>query len=280
MILDSDTNIVFLADTLPVRHPEFFARFTSILNQSCITYALIPGTKDIWAVDYMPIQVSKEKFVQFSYNPDYLRNSKWWRETIPDVDAICSKMGITTVKSDIVLDGGNVIRWRDKVIMTEKVFKENPHFTQDNLTTELKALFEVDKIIFIPQQPYDYIGHADGMIRFVACDTILVNDYSRESRAFQRRLLKPFKEVGLSIIEVPYNPYTNTNDLSAVGTYVNYLEVGNAIVVPQFYMAEDKMALTVLEQAFNGRIVIPCESKEIALDGGVLNCISWNIAVS
>ena len=66
----------------------------------------------------MPVQVSANRLVQFVYNPDYLQPKKY-RSTISDVNTICNKMGLYPVKSNIVLDGGNVIRLRNKVIMTE-----------------------------------------------------------------------------------------------------------------------------------------------------------------
>ena len=38
---------------------------------------MLQGTKDIWAVDYMPVQIQDDEFVQFVYNPDYLQSKKW-----------------------------------------------------------------------------------------------------------------------------------------------------------------------------------------------------------
>ncbi len=77
----------------------------------------------------MPIQISKEKFVQFNYNPDYLK-PKIQQNTKSNVDEICRTLGIKTEKCDIILDGGNVIRVKDKVIMCDKVFHENPKFKE------------------------------------------------------------------------------------------------------------------------------------------------------
>ena len=36
-----------------------------VLKENNIHYKFLSNTKDIWAVDYMPIQVQKEKFIQF-----------------------------------------------------------------------------------------------------------------------------------------------------------------------------------------------------------------------
>ncbi len=59
MIPDSKNSLLYLADSLPVKQPKFFKGFKKVLNESAIEYKLIPGTKDIWSRDYMPVQVGK-----------------------------------------------------------------------------------------------------------------------------------------------------------------------------------------------------------------------------
>jgi agmatine deiminase len=109
MITDSQSNKLFLADCLPEKQPKLFQRFEKVLNDCNISFEFLPNTKDIWAVDFMPVQISNGKFVQFTYSPDYLKLKKY-RKTISNVDSICKSIGITPKKSTIVVDGGNVIR--------------------------------------------------------------------------------------------------------------------------------------------------------------------------
>jgi len=75
MIPDKQTNFLYLADTLPKNYSNFFSRFEKVLTDCNISFQLLPNTKDVWAVDYMPIQIAKDSFVQFVYNPDYLRDT-------------------------------------------------------------------------------------------------------------------------------------------------------------------------------------------------------------
>jgi agmatine deiminase len=91
MITDIQTNKLFLADCLPEKQPKFFQRFEKVLNDCKINFQFLPNTKDIWAVDFMPVQVSKDKFVRFTYNPDYLQPKKY-RKTISHVDTICKSI--------------------------------------------------------------------------------------------------------------------------------------------------------------------------------------------
>ena len=143
MITDNDTNFVYLADSLKTKHPLFFKKFTQLLKDEKIRYDLLSPTKDIWAVDYMPIQISENKYIQFVYQPDYLQ-SKTWQKSISDVDSICKNLNLTITKSDIVLDGGNICKTKDKIIMCDKVFYANPHYRRKELINKLKVLFEVD----------------------------------------------------------------------------------------------------------------------------------------
>jgi agmatine deiminase len=184
MIPDSKTNLLYLADSLPVKQPKFFKRFTKVLNESAIEYKLLPGTKDIWAIDYMPVQVEQNEFVQFTYNSAYLHDLKLLH-TVSDVDRICRAIHISPIKSKIVLDGGNVVKGLGKAIISNIVFKDNPQIEKNHLIRKLENKLQVEQIIFIPWDESDCTGHADGMVRFLDKDTVLINDWSGEPIEFQ-----------------------------------------------------------------------------------------------
>ena len=276
MIKDSQTNFLYLADTLPKKYPAFFKRLEKVLNDGKIEFALLPNTKDVWAVDYMPIQIDLNKFVRFIYNPSYLQTTKYLK-TISDVDKICVDIGIETSKSNILIDGGNVTRTTDKVIMTERVFTENPTYQRKKLIKELHELLQIDKLYFVPEQPGDFTGHSDGMLRFVDENTIIINDYKKEKKEFYEAFKIAIEKTGLEAIEIPYNVYNNNRDEQANGDYINFLQMKNIIVIPTFGIKEDDLAVRQLETIFAGNKIVTIDSNEIANDGGILNCITWNI---
>ena len=205
MITDSQTNYLYLADTLQINYPNFYSEFEKSLKLNKIDYSLLQNTKDVWAVDFMPIQISKDKFVRFIYDPIYLQSFEALK-LISDTDAICKSLNINTIKSEILLDGGNVVKCVDKVIITERVFKENKNLKRNKLIEELEILFETDKIFFIPSQPYDFTGHADGMVRFVDDNSIIINDFSNESKSFQASFEKAISNTGLYFEKIPCVP--------------------------------------------------------------------------
>ncbi len=278
MIIDSNTNFLFLADSLKkVRHKEFLADCRQELDSNNIKYDFLPGTNDIWAVDYMPIQTSTNTFVQFKYFPDYLRKTKKWLKTITDSSKVCENLGIDIVKSDLVIDGGNIICSNDTAILTEKIFPENPTLSQEEVLKKLREQLGIDKIVIIPWDKNDIIGHADGMVRFLNDTTVLINSYEEEDRELEIKLKATLKAAKLEFLEIPYPVYKNRSLLDATGIYLNYLQMEGVVFLPVFGIAEDETALKKFETLFGSSRIVPVRCNSIAGLGGVLNCVSWNI---
>lgn len=278
MITDDRTNYLYLADSLKKEeYSNFLEYFTNELDAHNIPFNFLEGTKDIWAVDYMPVQINDNEFVQFVYNPDYLRKKSELRDTITDVDSVCRNFEINRKKSAILLDGGNIIRSENRVIISNKVFKENPNIPEHILNRILEETLEVEDIVFIPWEKNDFTGHADGIVRFLDEYTVIINKYTIEKN-FKDELIKVLKNSKLDYIEIPYNPYQNKNNDEAYGVYINYLQMKDVIFLPIYggkLSHSDDDAIEFMQRLFP--IVIPIESNAIAKKGGVLNCITWNV---
>ncbi len=277
MIKDSQTNFVYLSDKLAGTYPNFARELISLFKVHEIDFGFLPNTKDTWAVDFMPIQVSLQKFVRFTYKPDYLVSTKKWSKTISNVDEICENIGIKTIKSDIILDGGNISKWDDKVLMTNKVFIENSNIPELELIERFKDLLETDEIFFVPVEKGDWLGHVDGMARFVNQSTVLINDTRREKIEDYIDFLKALRNAGLIWIEFPFNIYENESIDDAAGLYLNYLELEKLVVLPVFDFDSDDLAIEAANKIFKGRKIITIKSNEPAKDTGIINCLTWNI---
>jgi len=276
MITDIQTDKLYLSDCLPNSQPKFFPRFKKVLDENNIDIYWIPDTKDIWAVDFMPIQVDNDRFVQFRYNPDYLQD-RLWRQTISNVDLICKKLNIAPKKSKLIVDGGNIVKWKDKVIMCDKVFYENKKYSEKEIIKELKELFKVEKLYFVPWDINDFTGHADGMVRFINSDKVLINDYFGGDKNYEINFKMSLHNAGLEWIELPYYPQNDSTMISARGLYLNFLQMEQAIIVPTFKIKHDEKALRIFGDVFKGQTVVKVDSNELADEGGILNCITWNI---
>jgi len=82
---------------------------------------------------------------------------------------------------------------------------------------------------------------------------------------------------GLGYIELPSNTGANTNYTPANGEYLNYLQMENVIILPTFGIPEDELVVKKFEGLFPGSSIATVSSNDIAKDGGILNCITWNI---
>ena len=49
MMTDEQANVLYYADTLPKKYPEFFADYKRAITELGITPNPIPGTRDVWA---------------------------------------------------------------------------------------------------------------------------------------------------------------------------------------------------------------------------------------
>jgi agmatine deiminase len=276
MVPDHDTNTVFISGLLPKRHPAVAQALKAALGDRLRT---IPGTKDIWCRDFMPIQLAPDQFIQFRYEPDHLEDYPHLRT---EDGARLLELTKDCVRSHLVIDGGNIVRWDDTAIMTDRAFDENIGHEPAALRQRLRKDLEVDRLMLIPQEPKDDIGHADGMVRFVHRDTVLVNDYSEANPAFGRRLAKELARHRLKAIPFPYcpteKPGRDSGIASAMGVYINFLQVEGMILCPAFGRHEDDSALNALSKCFPRQQIIPLPCTDLAMGGGVLNCVTWNIA--
>jgi agmatine deiminase len=205
MIAESDTTVVYVADTLERRFHDVFHALKSILTDHGVPLKIIPGTRDIWCCDYMPIQVAEDQFVQFRYAPDYLIGDDHHLRADGEISRTLACIERCAI-SGIVLDGGNVVGWHDKAILTDKIYKENAGLERSGLRARLKQLLRVRTLIVIPKEPYDPIGHADGMARFLDEKTVVVNDFSIVDENYGSRVLRCFERIPLEYFEVPYRP--------------------------------------------------------------------------
>lgn len=76
VLTDQETDFLFVSDRLPERE-AFWNRLVKVLDTNQVPFDVLKDTRDIWCVDYMPVQVASTKFVQFRYNPDYLQDGNW-----------------------------------------------------------------------------------------------------------------------------------------------------------------------------------------------------------
>lgn len=279
MVTNRETNKIYFSDLLYTenRFTASFKKLCSILKKYNIDHGVIKSTKDIWCRDYMPIQIDQDRFVQFRYEPTYLKDDLHLQS---DTRGICKANCIQTSFSEINLDGGNLVNWSDRAIITDRVFDENHEYTSTTkLVSDIEKLLEAE-VIIIPQIKSDMTGHADGLVRFYDRTTLIGNCLADEYSYWRKGMKKVLADYNLTYIDLPFMDYkTKDHPESAIGCYVNYLEVGNLIVVLVFEVNgnRDEEVVNILSEAFADRVIETINLNDVAKLGGLLNCITWNI---
>lgn len=244
-------------------------RLFAALDLFNIKYKLLNNTNDIWLRDYMPVKTKSGKYVSFRYEPSYLAGDPQLRTNFKT--DIAPHFVLPVTYSNINLDGGNVVfsPSKTKAVITDRVFSENPEYDKNTLLLELEKLLEAS-VLIISSLKSDMTGHADGMVRFVDENTIVTNA-PLSPFGFETKVKKSLQNHGIEVLDFPY---FDSNGDSAIGCYLNFLETGQAIFLPVFSVDTDNKAVQTAKHIFH-KAIIPVNINEIAADGGLLNCISW-----
>jgi len=278
MIPDWKTNKVYYSFQSTYDFKPELKELREIINHNNFKHSHISGTKDYYCRDYMPIQLSKNEFVQFKFQPDYLINRPERLEFVTNTNDVLKKnkfLGNFRIKqSEFILDGGNIIKSENKVIITDKVAKDN-NLTVEQIKPELEKILKV-KVIIIPSYPGEETGHADGLIRFLNENTVLTINLENETNDWKEKLVFEINKADLKLFSLP-----KAKSPEKDWRYINYLQVSNNIIVPSFKnnRDSDKIVLPYMKNLFQrfGYNIKTLDADRISENGGVLNCFTWNI---
>ena len=277
MITDAQTNKVYFSSWLPQTCPKLWIELQKVLRDNKVDTDLLNCTNDIWCRDFMPIQIAPDKMVFYDYNPDYLQRKKKYITNTKMLASmfvrVMPKVSIKYLK--LIVDGGNIVKCGDTIVMTEKVFYENKEYCREDIIDMLRSAFECD-IMFLPWDTSEPYGHSDGIIHYLGNNKVLLTNYDDFDSDYYQKF-KIILEQKFEVIPLQYHLKEKHIDNWC---YVNYLHIGNLIIVPQLGIPEDKMAIEQIQKAQPDAKVVGVPAIEAVKDGGALNCLSWNIDAS
>ena len=266
IITDSMTNTVSFSSL--ITKFRVWKNLKPILETSNIKYSFIDGTEDIWVRDFMPVQITESHYAQFYYKPSYLDVKPEYLTDYYCYSRYGHSLGASFCK-DLKVDGGNIIKCDDCVIMTDKVFSENPEKSPKEIMSTLEKLMGCE-ILIIPHDYEEETGHADGMLRYIGNNTVLLNHYYDFDNPLRKKLLNVLSpRFNIAELHLDTDRYLRTS-----WAYINYLQVGNHVIVPAVNKKLDDVAFGQLEEYLNIE-VSPVPSLGIVRLGGGLNCASW-----
>ena len=286
LLHDEYTNVVYLSPWLRYEygnqnHSDFYHRLTRLLNGIGVEVKELQFTNDYWVRDYMPIQLGENDFLIYRYYPDYLVNSKKKKdgESITNVTDVLRDMDINCRSTNLIIDGGNMVPCGEYIVMTDKVFTENGYNKNDEEFTSLLEEELGHPVIIIPWTSHedDVYGHSDGFIKWCGDIRILMGNHGDcypEEAASIRRILESY---GFEVTEMRFKDKVSMPCYELNWAYINFLQVGQNIIMPIFDIPEDAIAQQYIQTAFPDCNIRQIEMKEIAKEGGALHCLSWNV---
>ena len=242
------------------------------MDESGVNHSLLPYSNDIWARDFMPVHVGDGQYLGYIYKPDYLVDKVRMRKYITEQKMAIIDLPINYITQlDIVLDGGNFVFCEDKMIMTDKIFSENPNVKQSTLINTLENACQKE-LILIPWDLEEEYGHADGMVSYIGNGKLLLNNYcqmGKDGKDFSKRLHKILNS-HFTVTELQYSsPWEEMNS-----AYINYIETPSNVIIPALSVkhdsASDIAALETFKQIFNKEI-LQVYAQPLIKNGGALH---------
>ena len=290
IVTENEKSLVVFSSLLERHYSKLKAELVDIIFSYHKGLGAVFHTKDYWVRDFMPIQMDEYIFVKFVYNPDYLQDKKKY---ITDVDKVINNCPFAQeyeiVDIPLVVDGGNMVfcKGRKKgketeyVVMTEKVFSENPNFSKEQIECLLKCAFMSPDltIVWLPWDKEDTFGHTDGIVRYVGINKsgkprVLVNLELYDDKIAQK-MYSSLKQ-HFEVIELKLSKY---DELS--WAYINSIQTCDFIIIPglgdEVTDAETLAQYKELYPEYEGDIYQVQMRDFIAENGGALNCLTWTI---
>lgn len=284
-ITDDRTDKVYISSLIDKVSGALDANARTSLKASIMKFAgnceLLYNTMDVWARDYMPIQLTHDVFLSFTYKPDYLQDypdcvTNWQLHRVHTQKQLSDNkpFGFKVIQMPLILDGGNVVKavvnHKPCIIMCDKVLQENNLIYEDfqiwwdNWWKENFDGTEMQFVLLPWEGSKDNpIGHADGMVRFIEEGRVLVTNYGDFDELYRDYHGKLFKEkleeVGFKVEALSYlDKFNYKKDkifrllFKSSWCYINYLQVGNKILVPKLgYEPLDNEAIRQIDRVFN-----------------------------
>jgi agmatine deiminase len=283
---------VYITDALR-RYPNVYIGIISACKSAGIRQGIIDHTKNIWCRDYMPVQVN-DHFVRFQYKSGLSTYDmkKYPQLNVPEK---CWSWLGDVRSTNIVLDGGNCIQSGSRVFITDIVFKHNPKYRKTVLLNKLERLLDAE-VVLIPIEPYDYLGHSDGILKPISDKQVFINDYSvmrgKTYAKYYSKLINTLVNKKIDCIPFPYayykqpkmsekefrKKYPDADDFNpGFGYFINFLRVGKMVIAPVFGIEEDEKAISLINRFFDKPNLHTIDCSDICMEGGLINCVTWEV---
>ena len=202
---------------------------------------------------------------------------------------MAGKHGMERLDMDMVLEGGSIdVNGKELLLTTEQCLlnkNRNPEYIVQTEHT-LRQSLGVKQILWLQGELSgdDTDGHVDNLARFVDDHTIVcgapgsANGPNHNTLSANITLLEKYAaEHDLRIIEVPMPGRKRVKDVVVPASYLNFLIINGAVLVPVFQDPADEPALCLFEKHFPGRKIIPLDCTLLGYGLGGIHCVTMQV---
>ena len=280
---------------------DYPAKFTNI------RFCAIPSN-DCWARDFGPISVIRDgqpQLLDFQFNG--------WGERYPsELDnrinyelAANDLFSAPLIAQPFILEGGSVefdgagslLTTRRCLLADNRNLRQRPELqtaTQQQrwIEQQLKTWLPIERVLWISNgflQGDDTDGHIDNLVRFTSADSLVFlscedpQDPHYQTLAAMHAELAALRTLDnnayrLHPLPLPQGQYSRIDGRRLPASYLNFLLLNDAVLVPQFADPADAQALARIQHCFPERTVIGIDSRGFIEQNGGIHCLTMQLA--
>ncbi|RFP64354.1 hypothetical protein D0N36_14285 [Hymenobacter lapidiphilus] len=239
--------------------------------------------RGVWLRDYAGFNMGTH-LVKPKFEPKvYWGGMAVARQISDNMKMLHSLLDLDLELLDLVWDGGNLVTNGQYAFVSEQLAKDNAkHYSKPEIEALIRQKLGLQtEWVKLPKA--DKLAHTDGYITFISPTTALVSTYpphwaDSEDQQCVTALARRVQALGLEverIMEYPVEEQAGTEIDSAVGLYVNLLQLNDTWLVPTYDLPSDTETLAQLQRLNPNGSIVPINCTELAKLGGVLHCISF-----
>lgn len=259
-------------------------------------------TDDSWIRDYgaITVRASDGPMAADGSGPadaklvalDFIFNS--WGGKYPPWDKddavpvfMAERRGRERLAVDFVLEGGSIdVNGKGKVLTTAQCLlnpNRNPGLGRDGIEAALRGYLGADQCLWLESgiNGDDTDGHVDDLARFADVRTVMcaIETDSRDEnyaplKSNMAVLEKYSRTMDLEVVEVPMPLRQEKSGLRTPATYLNFLILNGAVLVPVFRDKRDEKTLQLFEKHFPDRRIVPVDCRSLVFGQGAIHCSS------
>ncbi|MBP9613361.1 MAG: agmatine deiminase family protein [Sulfurospirillum sp.] len=188
---------------------------------------------------------------------------------------------------DFVLEGGSIDSNGHGVMLSTAycLFEENrnPELSKKKIKKTLIKLFGLKELIILKHGALmgdDTDSHIDTLARFIDKKTIAyVKCYDKKDEHYKelKKMEKELKKTGFDLVPLPLPSAKYFNNHRIPATYMNFVLINNAVLVPTYSDVYDEEVLKTFARHFPEREIVGIESSILIREHGSLHCASMNV---